>query len=199
MAGRAHRWEEKPIWGWEDALLSSYLSCSIAGLRVLPESMRPRREASAAKAQEISIRFSCSCSWVSESWGMSTSPSLRGTTFCMLQERKEAGVMFGSRLLQNTRTCFLNNRLVTTPWLASQQDRRSIAKRETWRGLFYVQQTFCLAFRNLRPWLQLTGKAISFKMKLFATRCLLSWPCMCKDSFILQPNFQTIKSFFRSC
>lgn len=52
--------------------------------RALPESMRPRRDASAASAHEISILFSCSCSCVSGSWGVSTSPSPRGMTFCRL-------------------------------------------------------------------------------------------------------------------
>ena len=54
-----------------------------------PDSMRPLREASVARVQEISIRFSCSCSWLSESWGTSTkSPSPTGTTFCMLKRHR---------------------------------------------------------------------------------------------------------------
>lgn len=55
------------------------------GVAHCTDSMRPLREASVARAQEISIRFSCSCSWLSESWGTSTeSPSPMGTTFCIL-------------------------------------------------------------------------------------------------------------------
>lgn len=62
--------------------------CAPQTLHALPDSMRPRRDASAARAHEISILFSCSCSCVSGSWGASTSPSPRGMTFCRLQGQR---------------------------------------------------------------------------------------------------------------
>ena len=55
-----------------------------------PERRRLRREASAARAQEISMRFSCSCSccsgwlWLLPSAG----PSNKGTTFWRLAEER---------------------------------------------------------------------------------------------------------------
>lgn len=63
-----------------------------------PDSMRPLREASVARVQEISIRFSCSCSWLSESWGTSTrSPSPTGTTFCILKRHRHTDMEWGDR------------------------------------------------------------------------------------------------------
>lgn len=49
-----------------------------------PESRRERREASAAKVQEISMRFSCSCNFCSGLAWASEGPSNTGTTFCRL-------------------------------------------------------------------------------------------------------------------
>lgn len=53
-----------------------------------PESSRLRREASAARAQEISMRFSCSWRCWSGLLVPSTGPSNTGTTFCRLEKER---------------------------------------------------------------------------------------------------------------
>lgn len=101
-----------------------------------------------ARAQEISIRFSCSCSWLSESWGTSTrSPSPMGTTFCILRRHRHTDMVGG----QDVQLACGGHVQALVPSKAVPRDEWDLAKRLLGPTMLYNELEGSSARSGL-PW-----------------------------------------------